>query len=161
MKSERENKLQEIRRLYDEKDLTIKQIAEKFGVSSQAIYCRLQRAGILLRPRSLKKNFNRQVLEKLYLIEKFTLKESAKRLKTTPRVLKRELKKNGIEIRPYGTTRRKYPEFYEIKVGETVLIKRPPVKNPVSLLHSKATMARMKITVRSLENCMMEIHRLK
>jgi len=113
------------------------------------------------RKKKLKKTFDRNVLITLYIREKKYVKEVAKILGTTPKTIAGELKRHGIEKRSSGYFLRKYPELYEMKAGETITIKRPDTKSPTATIHSKATMLRIKVSVKSIDGDKMEIYRIK
>jgi hypothetical protein len=162
-KKKRSEILEEMRNLYEVEKLSLMEIGLRFGISRQTVSERFKRAGILLPGAGnfRKKTFEREILVKLYLEEKLSGIETARRLKTTYSTLRKELTRHGIQIRQYGFTKRIYSALYELKVGETVLVKRPDTKNPVTSLHSKATNARMKISVKSVGKDLMEIYRIK
>ncbi len=73
-KAEQAERLKEMQRLYEDEELRLREIAERFGVSWQAIHERLVRAKIPLRPKSAVKRFlDRETLIELYINENLTI----------------------------------------------------------------------------------------
>lgn len=158
--------LKKIIKLYETDKLSVRQIAERIGVTNQAIYSRLAGAGVPLRSREQKsKRIARKKLIQLYVREKRSIDEIARLLGAAPKRISGELRRCGIEIRSLGCATRKYSKkyskLYQMKAGETIRIERPEVKNPVATLHGKAVNLRIKISIKSIDEHTMEIHRLK
>ena len=94
----------ELRRLYEVEGLTLRQIAEHFGVSHQAVHDRLSRMGISMRLRVVRRNsLDPDVLHRLYVADGLTIAEVAEKLGLTPYFISRELKHHGIPRRRTGT----------------------------------------------------------
>jgi predicted DNA-binding protein YlxM (UPF0122 family) len=125
---EQAQRLLEMQRLYEVEQLTVRQIADHFGVSWQAIHERLVRAGVPLRQKSPVKRFlERETLIDLYTINNLTIGEIAQRLKTNYEKVSEELDRHGIKKRSKGYFNRRYTELELLKCGENVVIKRPTV----------------------------------
>ncbi len=100
---EQAQRLLEMQRLYEVEQLTVRQIADHFGVSWQAIHERLVRAGVPLRQKSPVKRFlERETLIDLYTINNLTIGEIAQRLKTNYEKVSEELDRHGIKKRSKG-----------------------------------------------------------
>ncbi|CAN5513803.1 hypothetical protein BH10ACI1_BH10ACI1_28620 [soil metagenome] len=160
-KAEKAERLEEIKRLYAVEGWTLQRIADKFGVSHQAINQILTKAGIAKRPIGfLKKNFDYRTLAKLYIDEKLTIGEVAKRLNVSYSTVSNQLERNGIEKRSSGFFFRKQPELYQMQIGESVLIKRPETSNPYVNLYGKAKKIGIKISIKTVDKDTLKISRI-
>jgi predicted DNA-binding protein YlxM (UPF0122 family) len=161
-KQERAGKLYQMRRLYHEDNWTLRQIGDHYGVSWQAIHERFVRNGILLRPKSRTPQvIDREILVKLYVDEKLSLQEVTRRLKMSYSKLQKDFSKYGIEKRSIGFFRRKYPQMYQLKVGEKITIPRPIVTNPYRNLYEKAKNIGIRISIKSINEEKIQITRLE
>ena len=150
--------------LYDCENQTLEQVGDAFGISRQAVQERSKRAGFVTRPMRgrLKRVIGKQVLEDLYVGQKLTIKEVASRLQTSYPIVNRELVRHGIEKRSPSVLLRKYPQLWEIKIGERLLIEQPAgIKNVYRNLHAKAAKIDIGITVHKTEAGMFEVTRLR
>ncbi len=148
------------KRLYTVEKWTLQKIADKFGVSRQAIHHQFRKAGIAMRlPRPSEKIFDHETLVKVYVDEKLNIRETAKRLNSNATSISKQLDRNGIEKRSSGFLNRKYPELYQIKIGESVLIKRPTTKKPYSTLYKRVKKIGIKISIKKIDNDTFQIYR--
>lgn len=154
--------LKEMRRLYEVEKLTLREIADRFGVSWQAIHERFVRAGVPLRPKNPVRYFlDRETLVKLYIDENLTIGEIVKQLKTSYEKVSKEFERHGIEKRSSGYLKRKYPELHLLRIGEGAIIKRPLATNPYGRIYSKAQKIGIRISIKSLDNETFQIIRIK
>ncbi|CAN5513752.1 hypothetical protein BH10ACI1_BH10ACI1_28610 [soil metagenome] len=159
-KAEQAERLKEMKRLYDVEGWTLQQIGDKFGLTRQAVQNRFSRAGFRQRPRKPpSKTFDREILVRLYIDEMLTLGETAKYLKSTYNTVKREMKKNGIELREHGFSQRKYREIEKLEIGESIEIIFPESNVPYSSFHGKAKKLGIKISVKQLNEVTFQIYR--
>jgi len=94
----------ELRRLYEVEGYTLRQIAEHFGVSFQAVHHRLMRMGVPMRPRSIQRqSLERDHLYASYVTDGLTLAEVAAELDTNIYFVRRELIRHGIPRRRTGS----------------------------------------------------------
>jgi len=94
----------ELRRLYEVEGLTLRQIAEHFGVSHQAVHDRLSRMGVTLRKRSHRHySLGAELLHQRYIVRGLTVAQVAAELNARPYCVTRELKRHGIPRRRPGT----------------------------------------------------------
>lgn len=150
-----------MRRLYEDEEWTLRQIADHFGVSWQAVHARFVREGVPLRSKNqIKKRFDRETLVQLYVTKKLSIDEVGKILDASASHVHNELERYGIETRTKGATRRKYPKLYTLKVGENMDIKRPNSKHFYQNLHNKARKIGMKISIMSLDDETLRICRV-
>lgn len=160
-KYEQAERLKEMRRLYEDEKRTLREIADHFGVTWQAIHERLVRAGVPMRQKStVKRLLERETLVQHYIDEGLTIGETAKRLKTDVLRVSEELERHGIEKRSRGFFKRKYPELYQLTVGEKAIIKRPLVTNPYRNLYEKAQKIGIRISIKSVNDETFQITRL-
>ncbi len=161
-KAEQTVRLREMQRLYEVEKRTLREIADLFGVTWQAIHDRLVRAGVLLRQKNpIKRLLDRETLIKLYIVENLTISETAQRLKTHYKKVSDEIKRHEIIKRPRGYSGRKYTELNLLSVGGNVIIQRPQVKNPYLSLYGKAQKIGIRISVKSIDDKTMQINRIK
>lgn len=159
----------EMRRLYEVEEWTLEEIGDKFCVSRQAVHNRLARAGMKLRPpvrpvRSVPK----QTLERLYTDERLKIKVIAERLQVCEPIIKRELERHKIKKRLRPTSRktsknnneRKYPEFYNLKIGDGFDLEPPPKMNAYSMMHCRAFVIGIKVSVKKTGKGMYRVTRL-
>ncbi len=160
-KHEQAKRLKEMRRLYEDEKRTLREVADHFKVTWQAIHDRLVRAGVPLRQKSpVKRLLERETLVELYLDTGLTIGETAKRLKIDVSKVSEELERHGIEKRSRGFFKRKYPELYQLKVGDKAVIKRPSVTNPYRNLYEKAQKIGIRISIKSVDDETIQITRL-
>ncbi len=160
-KAEQAERLEEMRRLYEVEGLPLREIADCFGVSWQAIYERLARAGIPLRQKGrVKRYLERDALVELYTNENLTIGQAAKRLKVHFAKVSKELERHGIEKRSSGYYRRKYSKIYLLGIGENAVMKRPLVKQPHGCLYAIAWRIGIRISIKSVDKETFQIRRV-
>jgi predicted DNA-binding protein YlxM (UPF0122 family) len=161
-RTEQADRLKEIIRLYEDKKLSLREIAARFDVSWQAIHDRLVRAKVSLRPkRPIKHSFDCQTIIQLYENEKLTIREVARRLKINTACVSKELEKLGVEKRSKGFSKRKQQELYSLETGESILINRPQVTRPYESLYDKAKKIGIRISIKSIDENTMQIKRIE
>ena len=160
-----------VRRLYVDEGLTPRQISERFGVSHQAVYERLRRLGVKTdrtRPAKIKadqdalrKKVDLDTLRKLYVEQQLSLCDTGRIMGADASLLRRILVIEGVEIRPIRFyIRRKFPQIYELKIGESVVIPLPNARFPHSNLHGSARKAKMRISVKIVSPGIFQVTRL-
>src|SRR5688500_17025842 len=118
----------QILELYQIKGMSAKEIAERFGVTRQAISYRLKAAGVPRRSgRPEVKYPDRKLIEQLYVGERLSIPAVAERLNETRDRIKAAMRKYSIEPRPRGG-QPKFPQLRELKVGESIELPRRPNK---------------------------------
>ena len=160
---EQAQRLLEMQRLYEVEGLTLREIADIFGLTWQAIHERLVRAGTPLRQKSPVKRFlERETLVELYINKNLELGEIAQQLETSYAKVSEELKRHGIEKRHKRyLSRRKYIELESLGCGEDVVIKRPLVFNPYVSLYHKAKNIGIRISIKTIDNETFQIKRIE
>lgn len=105
-------RLEEFKRLYSEENLTLKEIAERFGVSKQAVHERLARAGVRMRNRGyvprptpterLKETIDVAPLVRRYEVDLVSIHKLADEFGISAYAVGRILVSEGVEICPRG-----------------------------------------------------------
>ena len=143
--------LETILELYKNHGVTVPEIAERFGVTKQAVYERLRKAEIKLdsRKRSNYRALDKEKLKELYA-QGISVEEIARHFRTIPNIILRELEYHGIPRRKELRGRpNKCPELRNLKVGESMVVRVPKAKTPhFGYLYRPAKKAGMKITIR-------------
>jgi transposase-like protein len=156
--------LSEIIELYVNREMSVTQVANHFGVSKQAISLRLKRAGISTRPAAHSlvpkaPRFERSVLEKLYIDEGLTVEKVAERLRTTPGRILQAMYRHGIKRRRPGASA-KYPEIRKLKVGESVNLPKGAWQKPNTEFYSMAKVAGIRVSTRTIDAETMRVTRI-
>ena len=162
---------EEVRRLYVDEDRSTPQIAEEFGVSTQAVHYRLRQAGVERRrtntrrketlSEAVKKTLDLDNIRHLYIDQRLSVKAISKIIGISSAILMKILRSEGIEIRPLKSyTRRKYPQIYDLKLAESVVMSLPKVSQPYTRLYSTATKAKIRITVKTIGPGLVKVTRL-
>jgi predicted DNA-binding protein YlxM (UPF0122 family) len=160
-KQEQAQRLKEMQQLYEDENLNLREIAQRFGVSWQAIHERFVRAGIPLRPKSPgKRLLDRETLVELYINENLSIAQTAKRLKLGYQKVSDEIRRHGI-VKTKRYFLRKYTELYLLNTREKVIIERPLVKNPYLSLYAKARKIGIRISIKSVNSETMQIKRIE
>lgn len=161
-RQERAKKLNEMRRLYDEERWDLRQIAAHYRISWQAVHERFMKNNVPLRPKGrTRKVLDRETLVRLYVEEGLSMQETAVRLEVCLVKLESEFKRHKIEKRSGAFFKRKYPELYQLKIGEQISIPRPSVTNPYRSLYQKANRTGIKISIKTINQAAMRITRTK
>lgn len=110
-----------LRDLYNQ-GLTLKQVGQRVGITTQAVHSRFQKAGIPRRDRSnAHHKVDLKLLKQLIQDEGLSKEEAAKRLNVPYCVVLRAAKENGIKR---GYWSQKHPGLNNIKVGDSIVIPR-------------------------------------
>ena len=156
-----QKKLAEMRRLYEKDELTLRQIADRFGITRQAVHQRLTRAGVNMRPRSTRRmTLERDLLYDLYVVGGKTIVEVAAAFGVSMSKILTELKRYGIGRRKSGPAPWKYVGVYNLKLQESVIVPRPTSAHPHQNLYSTAKRIGIKITVRKVDESRMLVTRV-
>ena len=140
-------------KLYEIQGLTLLDIAKQCEITHQAVHQRLIKAGIKLRQRNERNSppivdFDR--LYQLYVTDSLSFREIALLLKKTQIQVIRDLENHGISKRSRGASRR-YPKLDHLKIGESVVLKIPDVKNPYTALYDVASSSGIRVSVKRLD----------
>lgn len=114
--------------LYLEERQTLRQIAEQFGMSHQAVHFRLKKAGTQFRDRSFNKEplaIDIPLLVHLYVDKRLSMEETAKRLNCSASTVLANLRQLGITRRNSGPRPTLYADIYTMKIGQEVLVRKP------------------------------------
>jgi IS30 family transposase len=150
-------------RLYQDEGLTMQQIAQKFGLSRQAVHCRLTRAGVQSRPSWQRhpRMIDRETLVRLYTNEQIPVSKLARMLKTDARTIERELKRHSIERRPKNYERRKPSALDNLQVGESALISFQMDRIPYVNYYLSAKVRKIKVSIRRIETGQVQVTRIE
>lgn len=145
--------LQVIRHLYEVEELTLKKIAERLGITKQAVHGRMVRSGIKRRPKAMPfKKLDRDVLHQLYEVERRPVYKVAEAMGVSPCIVERELKRHRIERRPKHAEMRRPSVIDGLAIGDSIVLKRPKLPKPHARLYMKAKDRRMKISIRRIDD---------
>ena len=150
----------EMCRLYRIEDLTLREIAARFGISYQAVYQRVSSVGLLLRPNhSPPRVIDRETLVRLYVDERLSVYKIAEKLKAANKTIISEMRRHRIKRRPRASELRRYPELDGLKVGESLEVSRPNVRNPYVAYYGAAAVRGIRVSVRSIGKDRLKITR--
>jgi len=159
-KAESSKRLHAIIRLYAD-GYSIRQIAERFALSRQAIHERLVRAGVTIRPRQIKKRqLNRDRLIQLYVIERLSVYRVAKELGTQMQIVLRELERHAIERRPKGTGNRRALELDRLTVGDSTVVYFTKYRTRYSAVYQSASLRNIKVSMRKIDANRLRVTRI-
>jgi predicted DNA-binding protein YlxM (UPF0122 family) len=175
--SEKKIELEEMRRLYEDELMSLREIGRVFGVTRQAVQSRFVTAGIprrshysirfiefteQRRERAIQLlTANSDDIVRMYADEELTLAKIGKSLDISETRIRDHLVECGVEIRSAGTFR-KFPQLGELKVGESILLPKPKSKR--SLYFSFYRMARLfkiRISLKSIDERNFRATRIK
>lgn len=114
--------------LYLEERHTLRQIADQFGMSHQAVHYRLKKAGTQFRDSSFNKEplaIDKPLLIQLYVDKRLSMDETAKRLGCSASKVLATLRQLGITRRNSGPRPTVYAAIYTMKLGQEVLVVKP------------------------------------
>lgn len=137
--------------MYETDELSLTEIATRFGVSRQAVHYRLRQAGVEMRPPGQPAaKITRQDLYRVYVEEKKPVYVIAKELRIyTARVYELldefNIKRRTKRVRPV-----KYPQLRELKIGEYIDLPRPPGKQPHGSFYSMAKIAGIRVSCKAV-----------
>ena len=174
---DREAEIDEMRRLYLDEGLTLKEIGVRFGITRQAVQLRFVKAGISRRSH-YSQNFRnaneqrsdrihrllddrRKEIVKMYDDEKVPLSQIADRMGISHGAIRKFLIACGIEIRSTDSFRT-FPELGKLKVGESLLLPRPVRKGSPHLTYYKmAKTYNIRVSVRTFDERTFRVTRIK
>lgn len=148
--------------MYETDELSLTEIATRFGVSRQAVHYRLKQAGVEMRPPGQPAaKITRQDLYRLYVEEKKPVYLIAKELRIyTARVYELldefNIKRRTKRVRPV-----KYPQLRELKIGEYIDLPHPPGKQPHGSFYSMAEIAGIRVSCKTLSEETMRVTRVE
>ena len=117
-----------IKRLYCDENLTLNEVAQKFGVTHQAVQFRLRKAGIPRRPRRPEwKPIEKKVLKKLYLDDVLTLKQIGELFGMDGNTVRRSILHHKIPTRGHGPPKNR-SIFFNFRLGDVMELPRPEGK---------------------------------
>jgi predicted HTH domain antitoxin len=161
-KEEREKRLAEMCRLYEEEKWSCDQIGKHFDLTRQAVQSALKKSGLKMRSgKRARRHLDRKSLVQIYEKEKRTISETSRILKTSNYNLKEELLKNNIPLRSRGYTKIRFPQMLEMKVGDVIKVNQTGVKYPNRDLHSKAFRIGIRVSVKKIKDNNFQITRIE
>lgn len=152
--------LGKISKLYTERRWTMQRIADKFGVSRQAVHERLKRAGVETRrsgPTPAK--FPEAVLRRLYEKEGLSISKVAERLNSTPGKIGYAMRWHKIPGRRGSEWRRKYPELARLAIGEHLDLPKNDRRQPHGVFYKMAKRQGIRVSTRSIDENTMRVTR--
>jgi hypothetical protein len=174
---DREAELDEMRRLYLDEGLTLKEIGVRFGITRQAVQLRFVKAGISRRSHYSQNfrnaneqrsdrihrflNDRRNEIVKMYDGEKVPLSVIVNRIGISHEVIRKYLIACGVEIRSTDSFRA-YPELGKLKVGESLLLPRPARKSSPHLTYYRmAKTLKIRVSVRAADERTFRVTRVE
>jgi predicted DNA-binding protein YlxM (UPF0122 family) len=175
--NEKKTELEEMRRLYEDELMTLREIGRVFGMTRQGVHNRFVAAGIPRRHHYSKSfiEFTEQRRERtnqlliahgddilrMYLGEKLALEKIAKRLGIPEKRIRDHLVECEVEIRGPGALP-KIPEIGKLKVGESVDLPKPTRKyNPHLTYYRMANAHNISVSLRSIDERTFRVTRIK
>lgn len=152
----------ELARLYETDELSLTEIAKRFGVSRQAVHYRLKQAGVEMRPPGQPAaKITRQDLYRVYVEGKKPVYLIAKELRTYTVRVYELLHEFNIGRRSKRVYPFKYPQLRELKIGEYVDLPRPPGKQPHGSFYSLAKITGIRVSCKAVDEGSMRVTRVK
>ena len=154
--------LSEIVDLYEKEELTLKQIAERHGLTYQRIHQILQSVGVEFRPRNRgprPPQIDKETLERLYLTERLSAREIGERFGVSVAAVWLCMKKHGIPSRPKGG-KPLFPELWNLKIGESDTLPKGPQKKPHPRFYQMANNAGIRVSTRCVDAHHLRVTRL-
>lgn len=151
--------------LYEEQGLTIRQIGELYGISKQTISQRFKGINVVIRrtprPRPPKHlQIDTEQLKDLYTKQRLPVKSIARILQTYPQAVRMALEFHKIPRRPLVRAAGKHLSLLrKLQTGDQEEIKCGG-KYPHNSLYSSARRARIKISVKKIENQVFRVIRI-
>jgi predicted DNA-binding protein YlxM (UPF0122 family) len=151
--------------MYEKQGLSLREIAERCGLSFPAVHERLARVGVKFRPRHVSAKpfvalINKRTLLSLYRNKRMSVQAIADQLGLSNWIVRKHLTFYGIPSRPLGASPR-YPELVMLKVGKSVILPRDKTKHPHHQCHKMARRFGIKVSVRIVDKESMRITRTK
>lgn len=154
--------LPEIVGLYQREELTLKRIAERYGLTYQRIHQILQSAGVEFRPRNRgprPPQIDKETLERLYITERLCAREIGERLSIPAESVRLCMKKHGIPARPKGG-KPLFPELWNLTIGESVILPKGPQKKPQLRFYQMAKNAGIRVSTKSIDGFRIRVTRI-
>lgn len=146
--------------MYETDELSLTEIATRFGVSRQAVHYRLKQAGVEMRPPGQPAaKITRQDLYRVYVEEKKPVYVIAKELRIYTARVYELLDDFNIKRRTKRVHPVKYPQLRELKIGEYVDLPRPPEKQPHGSFYSMAKIAGIRVSCKAVDEARMRVTR--
>lgn len=115
--------MEKMKDLYLNEKLSLEAIAERLGVSKQAVHGRLVTAKVKFRTRGFEPTIiDKDILVDLYITKQLTRYRVGKELGIDSRRLNAMLRHHGITLRKGRPEQRRHPELADLKVGEALTI---------------------------------------
>jgi len=163
--------IDELRRLYVDKEWTLARIGKKFGISRQAIQLRLSKAGIKGRTHqtryknpsfeNLRKALDFDAIVRTYEEKKISICKLSKQLGISNWHVKKILLSKGVKIRPGRSYGVKHSRLYSLETGKSIVVRVENMKFPVQRFHNLATRKGMKVSYMAISPNSARITRLK
>ncbi len=150
----------ELVRLY-ESGMTLRAIADRYGVKKQAVHGRLKCIGYKPRPSHIqRRTFDRETLVDLYVTKDLSLEKVAEHLKADRGSVRNELIRHGIECRRRGGRSKYRPYFAKLSsVGDSVLIPWKYPRYAHKTLHVAAERFGIKVSIKKAGDFQMRVTR--
>ena len=174
--AEKKAVLDEMRRLYEDEMMTLKQVGKVYGITRQAVHNRFVAAGI---PR--RGNYGQRLFEyteqhrermtrllivhgdeilRLYVDDRLSPDKIGKRLGISVPRIRKFLVESGVEIRGSGPLT-KFPELGKLKVGESILLPKPTRKNSPHLTYYRmAKTLKIRVSLESVNGWTFRVTRI-
>jgi hypothetical protein len=141
---------------------TLQEIGSKIGVSRQRVHQILKQSGVATRPtKPRRRTLDRDLLERLYIDERKNLGEVVKAVRASHPIVKRELERHGIDLRPSSFSRIKPSELDGLEVGKAITIECKFKKKYYSTIYSKAAVRGMRISISRIDSDRVNITRIQ
>lgn len=151
----------ETKRLYATEKWEIAQISEHLGITRQAVYDRLRKAGVKLEKRKIVRClFTKEQLSQLYIVEGRTARQIAQILRTHEQRVLREMQHFGITRRKGARYRRTNPLIKHLKIGDTLRI--PSFRRSPSTfwaIYKEARRLGFRVVIRHVDDSWAEVTR--
>ena len=150
--------LNELKLLYCEEGFSLRAIAKRFGVTYQAIHDRLVRAGITRRKRGepKKEPVAKETLQTLYLLERLSVTEIAKRLKMPQKRIYAALRFHSIP----RIKRAQRSELGKLSVGGVIELPAPKRRRFYSNIYGQAKHAGIRVSIKTIDKDRIEVRRV-
>lgn len=158
---ERELRHAEIAELYRSGEYTLQAIGAMIGVSRQRVHQILKHYGLVTGPpKPRTRTLDRDLLERLHIEERKSLNEVMRAVGASYPIVKRELERHGIEIRPGSFSRMKPSKLDGLEFGESITIDCKFKKRYYSTLYDLARVRRMRISICRVDDDHVQITRV-
>lgn len=144
---------EELKRLYENENMSSTQLAGKFGISRVTVINRLRKAGASIRS-AIRRSavVDHELAARLYREEKLSVKKVAVKIGVSASDITKSLESNGIGRRSsHAHFKRKYPELLKLEIGESFEIPRPAGSQPHTRLYDIAAKRGIRIAFKSID----------